>query len=213
MREYTQAHARHSGQRIMVDILNSDIVALQDQLTAADSDLKSLLTGLTPEQGTQRPAPGSWSIAQCLDHLATTNRIYISVMQQAADKGRVQGRMRKGPATPGLLGAWFIRSLEPPVKPQRRWKAPKSIHPRPSPELADAAADFSASQQQVRAFLNANADLDLTGILFPNPFMPIVRFSLATGLNNIAAHERRHLWQAWQVRRASERTAPRALFP
>jgi hypothetical protein len=32
-----------------------------------------------------------------------------------------------------------------------------------------------------------------------------VRFSLATGLHVIAAHERRHLWQAWRVRQAAER--------
>ncbi len=32
----------------------------------------------------------------------------------------------------------------------------------------------------------------------------MLRFSLATGLHVLAAHERRHLWQAWRVRRAVE---------
>jgi hypothetical protein len=32
-----------------------------------------------------------------------------------------------------------------------------------------------------------------------------VRFSLATGINVLAAHDRRHVWQAWNVRRAAER--------
>ena len=32
----------------------------------------------------------------------------------------------------------------------------------------------------------------------------IVRISLATGLHVIAAHNRRHLWQAWRVRKAAE---------
>jgi hypothetical protein len=41
-------------------------------------------------------------------------------------------------------------------------------------------------------------------VRFPNPFIRGVRFSLATGLHAIAAHERRHLWQAWRVRRAAE---------
>ena len=60
-----------------------------------------------------------------------------------------------------------------------------------------------SSQQQVRAFLRAGADLDLTGVRFPNPFVRGVRFSLATGFNVIVAHERRHLWQAWRVRQAA----------
>jgi hypothetical protein len=36
-------------------------------------------------------------------------------------------------------------------------------------------------------------------------FIRGIRFSLATGLHVIAAHERRHLWQAWRVREAAER--------
>ena len=35
-----------------------------------------------------------------------------------------------------------------------------------------------------------------------------VRLSLATGLHVLAAHERRHLWQAWRVRREAERAQP-----
>ena len=61
-----------------------------------------------------------------------------------------------------------------------------------------------ASQDEVRDFLTASADLDLAAIRFPNPFVRRIRFSLATGLHVITAHERRHMWQAWLVRRAAE---------
>jgi rhodanese-related sulfurtransferase len=94
---------------------------------------------------------------------------------------------------------------EPPVKPRFKMKAPKKIVPRASPALSDAAAQFLASQDDVRAFLKTYADVDLAGVRFTNPFIRGVRFSLATGLHVIAAHERRHLWQAWNVRRAEER--------
>ena len=36
---------------------------------------------------------------------------------------------------------------------------------------------------------------------------PGLRFSLASGLHVLAAHARRHLWQALGVRRAAERAA------
>jgi hypothetical protein len=58
----------------------------------------------------------------------------------------------------------------------------------------------------VRVFLRKYCDLDLVGVRFANPFIRGVRFSLATGLHVIAAHERRHLWQAWRVRQAAERS-------
>ena len=122
----------------------------------------------------------------------------------AALRAREQGRQRRSPALPGLAGRVFIIALEPPVTILFRMKAPRSIRPRVAPSLADAVASFLASQDEVRAFLRANANLDLARVRFRNPFLPGVRFSLATGLHVIAAHGRRHLWQAWRVRRAAE---------
>src|SRR5688500_7209137 len=103
----------------------------------------------------------------------------------------------------GMMGGWFVRSLDAPVKPRFKMKAPAKIVPRESPALADAAAQFFAIQNQVRVFLRKYADIDLAGVRFPNPFIRGVRFSLATGLHVIAAHDRRHVWQAWNVDRRS----------
>ena len=185
----------------------ADIVALEDALEAADRDARAIVAGLTEEQGAWRAAPGSWSVAECLDHLATANRVYLGAMQPAAERALEQGRRRRGPAQPGLIGGWFVRTLEPPAKTYTKRKAPRKIVPRTSPALADAVHAFLASQQDVRMFLHRYADIDLAGVRFANPFVPGVRFSLATGLHVVAAHDRRHLWQAWNVRRAAERAA------
>jgi hypothetical protein len=99
-----------------------------------------------------------------------------------------------------------VKSLEPPVSARFKMKAPRLIVPRTAPTLDDAITSFLASHDNVRAFLRTYADLDLTGVRFPNPFIRGIRFSLATGLHVIAAHERRHLWQAWRVRQAAERS-------
>jgi hypothetical protein len=184
----------------------SDIQALEEALNAAERDARALVSGLTEERGRWRAAAGSWSVAECLDHLAASNRVYLRAMEPAGDRARVRGRRRHRPARPGLIGHWFVRWLEPPVKPGSRLKAPQSIRPRFSPALRDAMAQFLASQDEVRAFLRKYADVDLAGVRFPNPFVRGVRFSLATGLHVIAAHERRHLWQAWRVRQAADRS-------
>ena len=153
-----------------------------------------------------RAEPGSWSVAECLDHLATANRVYLAAMQPSADRALLGGRRRRRPAQPGLIGGWFVNYLEPPVKPRLKGKAPAKIRPRQSPPLDDASKAFFESQDQVRAFLRKYADIDLAGVRFPNPFIVGLRFSLATGLHVIAAHERRHVWQAWRVRRAAEQS-------
>ena len=72
--------------------------------------------------------------------------------------------------------------------------------PRPSPPLADAESAFFAAHADVVRFLERYAEIDLAGVRFRNPFIPAIHFSLATGLHVLAAHERRHLWQAGNVR-------------
>jgi hypothetical protein len=184
-----------------------ELKALVSALDDAEWDARAVAAGLSPETGVWRAAPGSWSVAECLDHLAVANRVYLRAMEPAAERARQAGRTRTRPAVPGILGGWFVRSLEPPVSPRRRQKAPKKIVPRPSPALADALTQFLQSQEEVRAFLHKYSDIDLARIRFTNPFISVIRFSLATGLHVIPAHERRHLWQAWRVRRAAEGAA------
>ena len=184
-----------------------DIQALQDQLDAVERDARMLVSGLEERLGSWRAKEDSWNVAECLDHLATGNRVYLNAMEEAALRAREQGRWRCRPAMPGLIGRWFVAYLEPPVRALFRIKAPRVIRPSQDPTLGDAFDKFIESHHEVRIFLHQNADLDLAGVRFSNPFIRGIRFSLATGLHVIPAHERRHLWQAWRVRKNAEHDA------
>lgn len=184
--------------------LPSDIRGLLDELDTAQRDASAVVNGLSEQLGTRRPQPAAWSVAECIDHLATANRVYLASMQEPARRARQAGKTRRGRARPGLIGGLFVYTLEPPPKWWARMPTPEKIRPSPSPPLAQSFAAFITSQDDVRAFLREYANLDLSGVRFPNPFIPGLRFSLATGLSVITAHERRHLAQAWRVRRAVE---------
>ena len=181
-----------------------DIKTLYDQLDAAEQDARSVVEGLGEEQGRWRASVDSWSVAQCLDHLGITNEVYLGSMLEPATRARSDGRLRRRPALPGPVGRWFVARMQPPVKQMSRIKTMRNITPSASPALADALARFLRSQDDVRKFLDNNADLDLASIRFPNLLVRGIRFSVATGLHVITAHDRRHLWQAWRVRRAAE---------
>ena len=178
-----------------------EIRDLDDALAAIDSEARALVAGLSESNGAWRATPSSWSIAECLDHLAHANRVYLAAMEPAASRAAAQGSRRRRPAVPGLFGRLFVRSLEPP--PRIKGRAPASIQPRTAPALSDAIASFHSSHDEVRRFLRTYAPIDLAGVRFANPFVRGVSFSLATGLHAIAAHERRHLWQARRVREAA----------
>ena len=183
-----------------------DIATLERAFALNEQDARTLVSGLNEKQGTWHPQAGSWSIAECLDHLATGNRVYLGAMRAPAERALAEGRRRRAPALPGVVGGCFVRSLEPPVKTIFKMRAPRHIRPRSSPPLGHALEQFLSSQRDVVTFLRKYSDIDLAGVVFPNPFIRGVRFSLATGLHVLAAHERRHLWQAWRVRRAAEQS-------
>jgi hypothetical protein len=164
-----------------------------------ERDAATLLDGLTDEHANWRASPGAWSIAQCVDHLAVTQNTYLAAIESVlagaarAPAGTVP---RIAPSRPSL---WFIRQMEPPVK--MRFPAPKKIVPAPRRTPEDVGSAFRASLYRLRHTMHAASRLDLNRVRFPNPFAP-VRFTIGTGLAVIVAHGRRHLWQAWQVRRS-----------
>ncbi len=184
-----------------------DIQALYEQLDGVERAARELVSDLDEARGAWRERPEAWSVAECLDHLAVTNRVYLAAMDDAARRARAQRRLRRRPALPGPIGRLFVRTLEPPVRPAMRVKTQRNIVPRSAPPLTDAFAQFLAAHDAIRAFMGANADLDLSGVRFANPLIRGIRFSLATGLHILPAHERRHLWQAWNARRGAEAAA------
>src|SRR5215212_2769874 len=105
--------------------LPADLQTLEVALNAAERDARALVAGLTETGGAWRVEPGSWSVAECLDHLATANRVYLGAMQPAAARAQAAGRVRRRPAEPGLLGGWFVRLQEPTANARVKTKAPR----------------------------------------------------------------------------------------
>src|SRR5215831_11449640 len=125
-----------------MDVSAPDIKNLEDQLDGAEHDAQALAAGLSEERGGWYAETGSWSVAECLEHLATANRVYLDAMKKPAIRAREQGRFRRGPAAPGFVGRWFVRTMEPPVKAPFRMKAPRIVEPRAVPPLVSAFGSF-----------------------------------------------------------------------
>ena len=78
----------------------ADLTELEDHFDAAERDAQALVAGLGERLGGWRAGARSWSVAECLDHLAIGNRVYLQAMKEPAARAREQGRQRRGPATP-----------------------------------------------------------------------------------------------------------------
>jgi hypothetical protein len=184
-------------------MLPADLSSLIDSLDRVDAAVIRLTDGLSDTQFNWQPHDGrAWSIGQCLDHLRAGAVTYLPPMIEAAERARARGLRRRDPLRPGgLPSKWFIAMMGP--QPRVKMKAPGKIVPGARFVAGDAVAAFLAAQAQVRDFVRQTADLDLNAVRFVNPFVAALRFTVATGLLVIEAHNRRHLWQAEQVAQTS----------
>jgi len=171
-------------------------VRLAFELSANDLTAQALSAGLTEEQLNWQPAPGSWSVGQCLEHLCRTNEAYLTSIS-AALKDKPDSPVEQ--ITPGWFGRWFIRSFVEPSPNSKRVPAPRKV--RPAVRVDHAVLDrFLSGNKSCRELIVRTRGKDINRIRFWNPFVPGIRFTVGTGLEIITGHERRHLLQAERVR-------------
>jgi len=173
-------------------------VRLATDLLTNDETAKRLLAGLTSEQLNWQPAPGSWSVGQCLEHLCIMNEVYLPPIS-AAFKEKPDSPVEQ--ITPGWFGGWFIRNFAEPTSGSKRVRAPAKIRPASHVEVS-VLDRFLSGNQSCRDIIVRAGSKNVNRIRFWNPFIPGLRFTVGTGLQIIVSHERRHLLQAERVRDA-----------
>lgn len=172
---------------------------LLSELDAADERARELMAGLSADQLNWQPAAGAWSVGQCLDHLCVMNDVYLPPMERALE-GKAKASVEE--ITPGWFGRWFIQNVVEPSPKQKQFRAPKKIEPNSRVEIS-VVERFLAGNQAARALIERARDFDVNQIRFTNPFIPLIRFTVGTGLEIVTRHQRRHLLQAQRVKAAA----------
>jgi DinB superfamily len=171
---------------------------LLSELDAADARANELAARLTAEEFNWKARPEEWSAGQCLEHLCITNEVYLPPIERALAG---QSPAAVDAITPGWFSRWFIRSYIAPSPQTKRARAPGKT--TPASNVAPSVVErFLASNREARRIARLAQDLDVNRIRFKNPFVPLLRFTVGTGLEIIAKHEARHLLQAERVRQS-----------
>jgi hypothetical protein len=181
--------------------LRPDLQRLVDALDAVDRATERLVAPLTEEQFFWQPNEGrSWSVAQCLEHLAIANALYGKAVAKGIEAARARGLTGGDPIELPFFGGLFVRSMEPPVK--RRFRAPGKIVPRTTTTRDEIMRAFAEGHAILRDVIRAAAEVDVNRGRFANPFLGFIRWTIGTGLSVGPAHDRRHVWQAENVTKA-----------
>jgi DinB superfamily len=173
---------------------------LISELNAADDRATALAKALTPQQLNWKPRPREWSVGQCLEHLCVANEMYCRAISNSLVGHHVT---MVQDITPGWFGQWFIRNYIEPSSRTKRRRAPKKI--RPGAQVEPSILDrFLSSNHKACELIHRAKNYDVNRIRFKNPFIPVIRFTVGTGLEILSKHQRRHLLQAERIRASLE---------
>ena len=194
----------HSGTKELVPELQE----YARQFAAITRDAEVVLQGLTEAQLMWREHAGTWSVADCLNHLVVTGNHSLSHIRSAMVDARSRGLLGRGPFRHGVLGNWLVRLMDAP--PRMKFKVPKAYRPAPDVSVSHIVSTFFLLQHGLIRALEEADGVDLARAKVGNPVSRWFKLSLGQEFALTAAHERRHLWQAARVR---ERLSSTKLSP
>jgi DinB family protein len=180
--------------------VNATIEGYLHQLLSIRQEVPGLVAHLSDEQFGWSPAPKRWSMAQCFDHLNATARAFVPAMDKAIGDAQTRGLRADGPFAYSVFERLFLRSTEPP--PRLRFPAPRVLAPAPDKPKAAILSEFTDWQDRIEQRIRLADGLDLRRARARSPAFPLFVWSLGSLFAVTLAHERRHLWQARQIRNA-----------
>jgi hypothetical protein len=181
------------------------VLNISEELRLVSERATALCGRLELAQLTRRPAPKSWSVAECLTHLRISSEAYYPAWRDAIGRARQAGACASGGEYrldfTGRLLKWV---LEPP--PKFRFPAPANFQPIEVGVPEEVLPKFLSSQDQVLEYLRQSEGLPLDRMKITSPFSKNVRYSVWSSFVVTAAHQRRHLLQAERAALAISRT-------
>lgn len=159
----------------------------------AVADARQLFQNMADEVLSERPAPRSWSAIECIVHLNLCNQAMLPGLRQAVESAPPVAEDANRDYRMDLLGRFLAWSLEPP--PQIKMKTSVSAEPLDVKSPRDVLEEFDLQHQLFLGLLKMSAGRAIDRQKMKSPFANI-HYNAYSAFRIIAAHDRRHLWQA-----------------
>lgn len=170
--------------------LLSDLVSRTARLMAEAECFRAL-----PEETLNRkPAPGSWSVLECLEHLNLYSDFYLPAIENVLrEKGDSRG---DGQFRSGWLGNYFAESMQPKNGKLKKMKTFADKDPAGSRLPADVLDRFLAQQQRMAGLLKKAETADLSRLKTPVSISRWINLRLGDTFRFVIYHNERHMAQA-----------------
>ena len=176
--------------------LSPQLAELSKEFEACSERARQMFAAQDESALRQRPPKGGWSVVECVDHLRLTTGEYEAIFQD----GFSRAQNGSEPYKRDFKGRFLAWIMEPPYR--------MGVKTRPGFE----PANLGSAQQVLDAFLESQKvmferleranGLALDRTLVESPFKKDFFYNMYSLFHILAAHQRRHLWQAEQALKA-----------
>jgi hypothetical protein len=179
-----------------MDYKCADLPSLIAAANNVAAEAKSAFGHLSSSQLNWKPSAERWSVAQCFDHLITSNKGYLPIIDDVL-AGKKQTFWESMPLVPGLGGKLLLKFVDPASA--RKVKAPKRFKPGQSEISASVINDFIEQQTHITEKMRKTGHLNLEKIVITSPAASAITYSLMDAYRIIVSHEHRHFQQAKRI--------------
>jgi hypothetical protein len=169
------------------------------EFESASVRLQDLHRKLAPGAWNRRPAPESWSPAECVAHLNLTAIAMLPLLRQRLEDAR---RMQRAPGTRyrrDVMGWLLWRATSVPGR--FKSKTIPAFVPASDRPIAEIMAEFDRLQRDQIAVTREAEGLPIDRVKIVSPFNASVRYNVFSALSILSRHQHRHVWQAEQAGR------------
>jgi uncharacterized damage-inducible protein DinB len=138
-----------------------------------------------------KPAPDSWSILECFEHLNLYSHYYLTALEVAVTKAT--------PSQPQEMKyTWIGKKSVAMMHPSntKKQKTLKKMIPAQSRLTRDVLATFLNDQQRILRMIEKASLLNVSKSVVPVEFFKLLKMNIAETLEFVIVHQQRHLIQA-----------------
>jgi DinB superfamily len=176
---------------------------ITQELVQATVQVHRLVETCDDKTWARRPSAKGWSPAECVIHLNKTSETALPLLRKAVGQARAQNRFSDAPYRLDFIGRQVLRFTEPPYRIKA--PSPSSYFPDGVEPPAAVLAKFEELQRELIQLVESADGLALCEIQIPWPVYVRIKYNMFASLKIIPAHQRRHLWQAEQAVKNSNR--------
>jgi hypothetical protein len=180
-----------------------DLPRCLGEVRLIDADLQKLTADITEAEFQTRPRTGAWSIGDCIEHLVLTGEAFFTKWDSAIQESSHAASSSAQAVRYSWWQRMMLNAFEPPYK--IKTKTTKNFIPFSSRPMAETLDRFSAMHGELARRIERSQVLDVARIRVRSPFASWLTYPLGFSFDLALAHERRHMWQAWQVRKQFRR--------